>query len=210
MLKFNVITLFPEAIENYLNLLPFKRAKELGKAEFNILDLRKFAVDKRGSVDDKPYGGGVGMIIRIEPVYNALESLEDKGKVVLLTPAGNKFSQEKAVAYSKETVITLISGRYEGIDARVEELVDEKLSMGDYILAGGELPALTTMEAVTRLLPNVLEKEATEIESFMDNYIEYPQYTRPEEFKGMKVPDALLSGDHKRIKEWRESKKITI
>lgn len=210
MLTINVITLFPEVFEKYTEMLPFKRAIENNELKINLVNLRDFAVDQRGSVDDKPYGGGVGMVIRIEPVYNALQSLTNAGKVILLTPKGTRFTQKKAVSLQEEDVVTLICGRYEGIDARIDDYIDEKVSIGDFVLSGGELPALVVMEAITRLIPNVLESEATTKESFMTDYLEHPQYTRPEEFKGKKVPEELLSGDHKKIENWKKENSTRI
>ena len=216
--KFNIITLFPQLISEHLQYLPFKKALEKGSLEVNLINLREFAIDSYGTVDDKPYGGGTGMLLKIEPIDSALQTIANypKGsKTILLSPKGNKLDQEKVRELSDTKEITLICGRYEGVDARVERLVDESISIGDYILSGGELGALVIMESVVRLIPGVLEKEsAVNIESFGlelgDNY-EYPQYTRPEEYKGMKVPEILLSGDHKKIDEWRKenSKKFS-
>jgi len=226
MNKYNVITLFPDLIEKHLEYLPFKKALEQGLLEVNLVNLRDYALDNYGSVDDKPYGGGVGMLLRIEPIYNALHDLglvldgkinakkSSKSKIVLLSPQGQKFIQKKARRYSGLEELTLICGRYEGIDARVESFVDEVVSMGDYVLSGGELGALAIMESTTRLLPGVLEKEdAAKIESFSqgdENRLEYPQYTRPENFKGLKVPEILLSGDHGKIAKWRKDSLKTI
>lgn len=219
MLKFNVITLFPDLIEIHLKNLPFKRALEKNIAEYSVCNLRDFAIDKRGTVDDRTYGGGVGMVLMIEPIYKALQSVykskniqdvkDQKGnRIILLSPRGERFNQKKAEELAKCGEITLICGRYEGIDARVEEnLVTDVISIGDYVLSGGELPALSIMESVTRLLPGVLEKEdASRIESFSNNEgeVEYPQYTRPEDFYGMKVPEVLLTGNHKEIQKWRD------
>jgi len=218
-----------------------KRAQEKKLADINLHDLRNFAIDERGTVDDRPYGGGAGMIMRIEPIFNALQSIIDRHsgkrsaprisndegdsgqarmtrKIVLLDPRGEKFTQAKSREYSKLDQLILICGHYEGVDERVREnLVDESLSIGDYVLTGGEIPAMVVVDAVTRLLPGVLEKpEATEIESFSwstesiykdspckDTRLEYSQYTRPEEFNGWKVPEILLSGNHEEIKKWR-------
>jgi len=206
-MRFDVITLFPNLFSEHLKALPLKRAIEKSLVTVNLVDLRNFAVDERGSVDDKTYGGGVGMILRPEPIFEAVESLptEKNRRIVLLSPKGKKFDQKKAAELSQLDQLILICGRYEGFDARVEDhLADEELSIGDYVLSGGELPAMVVMEAVTRLLPGVLEKEnATKIESFSSNMIEYPQYTRPEEYKGMKVPEVLLSGNHAEIEKWR-------
>lgn len=209
MIRFDIVTLFPDLFSEHLNMLPLKRAREKGFIEINFTNLRNFAIDKRGSVDDKTYGGGIGMIIRPEPVFEAVDSISKlpNKKIILLSPKGQKFTQEKAREYLKLDQIIFVCGRYEGIDARVEEaLVDEVVSIGDYVLSGGELPTMVIMEAITRLLPGVLEKEgATELESFSEvNNLEYPQYTRPEEYRGLKVPEILLSGNHKEIEEWRK------
>ena len=212
MLKFNLITLFPQLIEPHLKELPFKRAIEKEIIDVNLINLRDYALDKYGTVDDKPYGGGVGMLLRIEPIHQALRKIPEKETIILLSPKGEKFTQKKARELSKKSNITFISGRYEGVDARVEDYVTDIISIGDYILSGGELPALTIMESITRLLPGVLEKEdAAEIESFEGETLEYPQYTRPEEYEGKKVPEVLLSGHHAEIKKWRKenSKKIS-
>lgn len=226
MIKYNIITLFPDLIDKHLEYLPFKKALEKDLIEVNFVNLRVYALDDYGSVDDKPYGGGAGMLLRVEPIYNALHDLglvqdgkvsPEKGsrsKTVLLSPQGQKFTQKKALKYSELDELTLICGRYEGVDARVESFVDKVVSIGDYILSGGELGALAIMESTTRLLPGILEKEeATKIESFpqgKENQLEFPQYTRPEDFKGLKVPEILLSGDHGKIAKWRENQQKTI
>ena len=209
MLRFNIITLFPELFETHLKNLPFKRALEKGLIVVNIINLRDFAINKHGAVDDKPYGGGVGMILRVEPIYAALKAIGDTGTVLLTSPRGKKYSQRYAQSLSQNNTITIVCGRYEGVDARVEaHLVSECLSVGDYVLSGGELPALVIMESITRLLPGVLMKtEATKNESFSDEInMEHPQYTRPKEFNGWKVPDVLLSGHHVKIEKWQVSK----
>jgi tRNA (guanine37-N1)-methyltransferase len=211
MIKFDIITLFPEVITKHLEYLPFRKAISEQKIEVNVINLRDYAIDKRGTVDDKPYGGGTGMILRIEPIYDALKTLNlSDARVVVTTPSGKRWKQNLAVEFSKEQHIVIICGRYEGIDARVEEnLATDKISIGDYVLSGGELPALIMMESITRLIPGVLEKEsALSEESFNDENLEYPQYTRPEDFNGWKVPETLLSGNHAQIKKWRDSKKI--
>jgi tRNA (guanine37-N1)-methyltransferase len=218
MIKFDVVTLFPQLFTEHFANLPFKRAVEKNIAQYNLWNLRDFAVDKRGTVDDKTYGGGVGMILMVEPIYKALEAIYGKGKipeksskkqrVVVLTPAGESFTQQKAKEFSEYDQITLLCGRYEGMDARIEEnIATDRISVGNFVLSGGELPALSIMESVTRLLPGVLEKEnVTKIESFSNGNIEYPQYTRPEDFRGMKVPNILVNGNHKEIEKWRQSK----
>jgi len=216
MIRFNVLTLFPELIQPHLEFLPFKRAVEKKAAEYKLWNLRDYALDKRGTVDDKPYGGGTGMLLMPEPIYSALSDIhaglpEDvikKGgvRIILLSPRGKKYDQKYAEDLSKEREITLICGRYEGVDARIEEnYVTDVISIGDFVLSGGEVPALTILESVTRLLPRVIEKEdAVANESFSNGTIEYPQYTRPEIFKGKKVPDVLLSGNHKEIEKWKK------
>ena len=216
MIRFNVLTLFPELIQPHLEFLPFKRAVEKNAAEYKLWNLRDYALDKRGTVDDKPFGGGTGMLLMPQPIYDALndihgESPEDtikKGgtRVILLSPRGKKYNQKYAEELTKAREVTLICGRYEGVDARVEEnYVTDVISVGDYVLSGGEVPALTILESITRLLPQVIEKEdAVTNESFSNGNLEYPQYTRPEIFKGKKVPDVLLSGNHKEIERWKE------
>lgn len=209
MITFNVITLFPELIQPHLKNLPFKKALQKNLIKVNLINLRDFAIDKRGTVDDKPYGGGTGMLLMIEPLYKALNSIKNAGKIVLLSPSGTKYNQTLARSYSTVADITLICGRYEGVDERIKKYVDETVSLGDFVLSGGEIPALAVLESVTRLIPGVLEKQdATTVESFADDNAkttEFPQYTRPEEFDGQKVPDVLLSGNHARIASWRKN-----
>lgn len=208
---FDILTLFPDMFTGPFDFSIIKRAKEKKLVEINLHNLRDWATDKYGTVDDKPYGGGVGMLLKIEPIFKALKEINDKRlktKVVLMDPRGEKFTQKKAREYAKIEQLILICGHYEGVDERVKEnLVDECISVGDYVLTGGELPAMTIIDAVTRLVPGVLSKsEATEIETFSkEKYKEFPQYTRPEEFNGWKVPEVLLSGDHKKIADWRKS-----
>jgi len=216
-----IITLFPKMFTGPFDESIIQRAQKKGVVEIKIHDLRKWAVDKRGTVDDRPYGGGTGMILMVEPIYKAIRELKNskfETKVILLDPRGKVFKQKTAQKLSKEKHLIFICGHYEGVDERVREhLVDEVISIGDYILTGGELPAMVITDAVVRLLPGVLEKpEATKEESFTryDNTcphvkkgtLEYPQYTRPENFMGWKVPKILLSGDHQKIAEWRKKK----
>ncbi len=216
MLQINVVTLFPQFFEQHLINLPLRKAVEKSLLGAKLWNLRDYALDSYGTVDNKPYGGGVGMLLMMEPIYNALSDIhgpdferravKDTGRIVVLSPSGKKYNQAMARKFAQESKITLICGRYEGIDARVEQnLATDVVSIGDYVLSGGELPALVIMESVTRLLEGVLEKtEASIGESFTDNFIEYPQYTRPEDFKGYKVPDVLLSGNHKEIEKWKK------
>lgn len=213
-MKIDILTLFPEMFEGPFKESIIKIAQEKGLVEINVHNLRDWAKGKHNQVDDKPYGGGKGMVLMIEPIYDALEDLKQKdSKVILLTPQGKTFSQKKARSLSKEKHLILIAGHYEGVDERVRlQLVDEEISIGDYVLTGGELPAMVVTEAVARLVPGVLEDEATKVESFFKSkkgtLLEYPQYTRPKEFKGMRVPETLLSGDHKEIQKWREKRAL--
>lgn len=189
-----------------------KRAMEKELVEISVHDLRDWGEGERKSVDDHTYGGGVGMLIRVDIVEKALSELKTpKSRVILLDAGGNKFTQEKAKELSKESHIILVAGHYEGFDARVEErLVDEVISIGDFVVTGGEIPAMVITDSIIRLIPGVLEKEdATRLESFSNSsLLEYPQYTRPEEFKGWKVPDVLLSGNHKEIEKWRRQEAL--
>jgi tRNA (guanine37-N1)-methyltransferase len=184
-----------------------KRAQDKQLVEINIHNLRNWAKDTHKTVDDRPYGGGAGMVLKVEVMAEAIASLKTKNsKIILLTPQGKTFNQAKAKELSKAEHVILICGHYEGFDERIREyLVDEELSIGDFVLTGGELPAMMIADAIVRLIPNVLKKEdATVSESFTDNLLEYPQYTRPEEFNGWKVPEILLSGNHKEIAKWQK------
>ena len=211
MLKFNLITLFPQLIRPHLDELPFKKALEKTIIDVNLINLRDYAIDKHGTVDDKPYGGGTGMILRVDSIHKALNEIEEKQTVILLSPKGTTLTQKKARKLAKKQNITLISGRYEGVDSRVEKYVTDIISIGNYVLSGGELPALVLMESIIRLLPGVLEKEdATKLESFEKGLLEYPQYTRPVEYDKERVPEILLSGHHAEIEKWKKdnSKKV--
>jgi len=220
-MRFDVITLFPEMFSGPFDQSILKRAQDKSLAQIHLHNLRNWAIDQRGTVDDRPYGGGVGMILRIEPIYHALRGIrgqkiaDRKQKTILLDPRGETFTQEKARRYAQLDQLVLICGHYEGVDERVKHLVDESISIGSYVVTGGEIPAMVIVDAVTRLVPGVLEKkDAVELESFSTtnnelrttNYLEYPQYTRPEEFNAWKVPQVLLSGDHEEIKKWRQER----
>jgi tRNA (guanine37-N1)-methyltransferase len=213
-MKIDIITLFPDLYTEFIKTYPVSKGIDKEALDVNLHNLRDFAIDARGSVDEKPYGGGVGMLLRPEPVFEAVESIKKlkNSKVVLLSPKGQRYTQGKAVEYSKLDQLILICGRYEGVDARIEDnLVDEAISIGDYVLSGGELASMVVVESVTRLLPGILEKEeATEIESFSEDMLEFPQYTRPEDFRGMKVPEVLLSGHHAEIEKWKKENQEKI
>ena len=208
MISFDVITLFPNLFTEHLKNLPFKKAVELGLANFNLHNLRYFSSDNYKTVDDKPFGGGAGMVLKPEPIFKAVNSINKNRntKIVTLSPRGKKYNQEIAREYLSLSQIILICGRYEGIDERVlTYLSNDVVSIGDFVLSGGEVPALLIMESVVRLLPGVLEKEEASLnESFSREVVEYPQYTRPQDFNGLKVPDVLTSGNHKEIEKWRK------
>jgi tRNA (guanine37-N1)-methyltransferase len=216
-MKFNVITIFPDIIHSYFTEGILKKAVDNEYIKINTINPRDFTTDKHQTVDDTPYGGGAGMLLKIDPLYKSLKSIKAKKglktkKVVLLSASGKKWNQKKAQEYSKLKELTLISGRYEGVDERIKEFIDEEISIGDYVLTGGELAALTIIDSTTRLIPSVLgNKESVIEESHNQAGIgEYPQYTRPETFKignkKLSVPKILLSGDHKKIKDWRDKK----
>lgn len=211
MIKFTIITLFPEALEPYLNTSMMWKAHEKGLFEYEFVNLREFGLGPHRSVDDTPYGGGDGMLLRCEPVFNAVESVlakDPEAKVILPTPVGQIWDQDSAkkVAASDSTNhYIILCPHYEGYDERILTLVDYKVSLGKYVLTGGELPALIIIDSVVRLIPGVLGGETSAlIESFSDgDNLEYPQYTKPYDFRGMKVPDILLSGNHGEIAKWR-------
>jgi len=217
-MQFDIITIFPQIFDSYFQTSILKRAQKKKIIKIKIHDLRFWTKDKHKTVDDTPYGGGPGMILKIEPIYKALKFLNrrknKKQKIILLTPKGQKFDQKMAHKLSKLDKVIFVCGRYEGVDARVEKLVDKKISVGDYVLTGGELPAMILVDAITRLLPGVINKESLREETFSKLIInsEYPQYTRPEVFtyktksakiKKLKVPKVLLSGNHQKIAEWK-------
>ena len=213
-MKFDIITIFPDLIDTYANESILKRAQQKKLIKIKAHDLRAFTKDNHKTVDDKPYGGGPGMLMMIKPIADAIgkskkqKAKSKKARVIMLTPAGKRFTQAHAKRLSKYDQLILLAGRYEGFDARIDKLVDEKISIGDYVLAGGELPAMIVTEAVARHIPGVLgnvDAMADETFSHSNDYIEYPQYTRPDNYKGMKVPKVLLSGDHAKVKAWRDS-----
>ena len=210
-MKFDILTLFPEMFDA-LKQSVIGKAIEKELVNINTINIRDFSKDKHKKVDDTPYGGGAGMVIRPDVVYDAYKSVEDKNaKVIYLSPQGKTLTQEKVKMLSKEEHIILLCGHYEGIDQRVlEKIVDEEISIGDYVLTGGELPAMVLIDAVSRYIDGVISKESTAEESFSEGMLEYPQYTRPEIFLEEKVPEILLSGHHEKIKKWREEKSLEI
>ncbi|MDP2966977.1 MAG: tRNA (guanosine(37)-N1)-methyltransferase TrmD [bacterium] len=224
MVQFDIITIFPKIFDSYLKESFIKKARVKGLLKINIHNLRDWAKDRHKTVDDRPFGGGLGMVLKIEPIYKAIKALKKskiqspKSKIILFTPRGKKFNQKMAYQFSKLKQIIMICGRYEGVDERVaKKIADVELSIGDYDLMGGELPAMVVMETIARLIPGVLGKPELLKERITKEkgFIEYPQYTRPEVFppkKGLKwhVPKVLVSGNHKKIEEWREKHKKII
>ncbi|MGB4439347.1 MAG: tRNA (guanosine(37)-N1)-methyltransferase TrmD [Sedimentibacter sp.] len=212
-MKFDIVTLFPELIDVYTKNGIIGRAVENGLFDLDYVNLRDYSEDKHKKVDDYPYGGGPGMLLKPEPMFKALDAIKkDNSYIIYLSPKGNLFNQHKAKELSEKEHVILIAGHYEGIDQRIiDKYVDEEVSMGDYVLTSGELPVLMIVDAVGRLLPGVLGSDESSLEeSHSNNLLEYPQYTRPESYMEMEVPEILLSGHHKRIEEWRLFKAIEI
>ncbi|MDR7074543.1 tRNA (guanosine(37)-N1)-methyltransferase TrmD [Fictibacillus barbaricus] len=213
-MKIDVLSLFPDMFSGVFGQSILKKAQEKQAVEFQVLDFREFSTNKHRNVDDYPYGGGAGMVLTPQPLFDAVESLtadqSSKPRIVLLCPQGERFSQEKAEELSKEEHLIFLCGHYEGYDERVREfLVTDEISIGDYILTGGELGAMVVIDAVTRLLPGVLGKEESHLQdSFSTGLLEHPHYTRPADFRGMKVPEVLMSGNHKHIDEWRKKESL--
>lgn len=211
-MKFDILTLFPEMFEPIKQSI-IGRASQKNIIEMNIINIRDFSKNKHKKVDDTPYGGGAGMVMMPDVVYDAYTSIQDKenAKVIYLSPKGKVLNQNKVEELSKEEHIILLCGHYEGIDERVlEEIVDEEISIGDYVLTGGELPAMVLIDSVSRYVEGVLKNESIKEESFSNGLLEYPQYTRPEVFLNKKVPEVLLSGHHENIKKWREEQSLKI
>lgn len=211
-MKFDILTLFPNIIESYINESIIKRAREKGLLEINIVNIRDFTLLKNGQVDDTPYGGGSGMVLCVEPVVRAIESVKaDDAKVYLLSPQGKTFNNKMASSLVRETKhLILVCGHYEGFDERITNFVDGEISIGDFVLTGGELPALAIMDTISRFIPGVIDEESFKNESFQDGLLDYPNYTKPREFRGLLVPEVLLSGNHKNIAEFREQEKIRV
>lgn len=217
-MKFSIITLFPEVFEPIINSSILKRAQKKGLVEFELINLRNFGEGRHQTVDDRPYGGGAGMVLKPDVLTRALKSVINpknisntkKFKIVLMSASGHQYKQAQAQEFSKLNHLIIVCGHYEGVDQRfIDKYVDEEISIGDYVLTGGEIPAMVIVDSITRLIPKVLEKpEAIINESFSDGLLEYPQYTRPEEFDKQKVPEILLSGNHEEIAKWRSEKSL--
>ncbi|WP_086034605.1 tRNA (guanosine(37)-N1)-methyltransferase TrmD [Desulfurella amilsii] len=213
-MKIYLLSIYPKVFESIFDDGILKKAKRSQLAKFEFVNIRDFTTDKHKTVDDCVYGGGPGMLLKPEPIYKAIDSIKSKDKnvfTIVLTPEGNLFTQQKAKEYSKKESIAFICGRYEGFDERVKLLADEKISIGQFIISRGELAASVIVDAIVRLLPEVLgNQESLKEESFEDGFVEYPQYTRPAEFRGLRVPSVLLSGNHTIIKKWRKENSLKI
>ncbi len=208
-MKIDIITIFPEFFDAFLATSIIKRGIEDGLIDIQTHQLREYSSLKHQRIDDTPYGGGAGMLMMFPPFYEAIHTLKrDKTKVIMLSPQGQVFDQKIATELAKEEHLILLCGHYEGIDARVESLIDFELSIGNYVLTGGEIPAMIITDAISRLVPGVIHEESSETDSLQQGWLKYPQYTKPEEYKGYKVPDVLLSGHHEQIALWRKEQSV--
>lgn len=210
-MKFDIITLFPSMFDGFVNESIIKRAINNKLVEINVHNLRDYSPYKNGQVDDYQFGGGPGMVLMCEPVFNAVESLKkDNTKVIMLTPSGEVFTQKIAKSLSNLEHIILLCGHYEGFDERIKTIVDMELSIGDYVLTGGEIPSMVICDSITRLIPGVINIDSLNMESFNDGLLDYPVYTRPEVFRNMSVPQVLLSGHHANIDKYRSEERIRV
>lgn len=208
-MKIDILTLFPKMYEGFLNESIIKRAILGNKIDIKINNIRDYAKNKHKKVDDTPYGGGAGMVLMCQPIFDAVETLRnDDSKIILMTPSGIPYNQKIATKLSKEKHLLLIAGHYEGFDERIRTIVDMEISIGDYILTGGELPTMIITDSVVRLIDGVIDSSSREKESFKDNLLDYATYTKPKDYKGLKVPDVLLSGHHLNIENWRQTERI--
>ena len=210
-MKIDILTLFPNMFEGFVNESIIKRATLKGNVSINVIDFRKYSKLNNNQVDDTPYGGGGGMVLRIEPLYDAImDAKKDSpdAKVILMAPDGVQYKQSMAVDLSKEKHLIFVCGHYEGFDERIRTLCDMEISIGDYVLTGGELPAMVISDSIIRLLDGVITNTSLDSESFNDKLLDYPTYTKPQEFMGMRVPDVLISGDHAKIKAWRDEMRL--
>lgn len=210
-MKIDILTIFPDIFKNFLNESIEKRAILKKYVEINVVNFRDYTTDPHGKVDDTPYGGGAGMVLMVQPIVDCVNSLKkDDSLVILLTPSGKTYNQRLANNLKNYKHLIIICGHYEGFDDRIKSVVDMEISIGDYILTGGEIPAMAIVDSVIRLIPGVIRSESLESESFDDNLLDYPTYTKPRDFRGMKVPEVLLSGDHKKIDEYRQAERLRI
>ncbi len=205
-MRIDILTLFPNMFDGFLSESIIKRAITSNKVEINIIDFRKYSKSTNNQVDDTPYGGGAGMVLMCQPIFDCIDDIKtEDSKIIMLTPDGKTYNQKMAYDFSKEKHLILICGHYEGFDERIRSIVDMEISIGDYVLTGGEIPAMIITDSITRLLDGVINDDSSANDSFNDNLLDYETYTKPAEYRGMKVPDVLLSGDHKKIDEFRKN-----
>lgn len=210
-MRIDILTLFPSMFQAFLSESIIKRAIEKGIISVNLVNIRDFSELNNSQVDDTPYGGGGGMVLMCDPVFKAINSVREEGtKVIMLTPSGKLYNQSYAYDFSKEKHLIILCGHYEGFDERIKSLVDMEISIGDYVLTGGEIPAMVIADSIIRLVPGVISDESLVSESFTDGLLDYPVYTKPRVYNGMEVPEILLSGDHKKIEEYRQSERLRI
>ena len=210
-MRIDILTLFPSMFDGVISTSIIKRAIESNKVSINIIDFRKYSKDLHHKVDDTPYGGGAGMVLSIQPIYDCINDIKtDDSYIILTSPRGKRYNQSKAIDLSQKKHIIIICGHYEGVDERVNELCDDIISIGDFVLTGGEIPAMAITDSVVRLIDGVISKESLDSESFNGNLLDFPVYTKPYDFMGMKVPDVLISGDHKKIDEYRKSQQLLV
>lgn len=208
-MKIDILTLFPNMFDGVFQESIIKRAIEEKKVEINLINFRDYTKDPHNKVDDTPFGGGAGMVLMCQPIFDCVESIRTKDSVViLLTPDGEVYHQQMANDFCSKKHLILICGHYEGFDERIRSLCDREVSIGDYVLTGGEVPAMVLVDSITRLLPGVITKESHQNDSFQENLLDYPTYTKPRDFRGMEVPEVLISGDHQRINNWRREESI--
>lgn len=210
-MRIDILTLFPNMFEGFLNESIIKRAIEKGLVTINIIDFRKYSKLNNNQVDDTPYGGGAGMVLRCEPIFDCIDDIKTSdAKIIMMSPAGKTFNQKIACEFSKSKHLIILCGHYEGFDERIKSIVDYEISIGDFILTGGELPSMLISDSIIRLLDGVITNDSLDSESFDDDLLDYPVYTKPRVFRGMEVPEILLSGDHKKIEEYRKSERIRV
>ena len=208
-MKIDIMTLFPEMFEGFVNSSIIKRAIDDNKVEINIVNFRDYSKDPHHKVDDTPYGGGAGMVLAVQPIYDCLNAIKtDDSTVILLTPDGKKYNQEEAFKLKELKHLIIICGHYEGFDERIRSLVDMEISIGDFVLTGGEIPAMAITDSIVRLIPGVIDEESFLNDSFNNNLLDYPTYTKPREFMGMKVPDVLVNGNHEEIRKYRYEEQL--
>lgn len=208
-MKIDILTLFPESIQGFIDSSIIKKARDKGLVEINVINFRTYSKLSNNQVDDTPYGGGAGMVLRCEPIFDCIDDLKTpESKIILMTPDGTTYKQNMAYELTNYHHLIIICGHYEGFDERIRSLADYEISIGDYILTGGELPSLVIVDSVVRLISGVINKESLRSESFENNLLDYPTYTKPSEYRGMKVPEVLLSGNHAKIAKWREEESL--